>query len=82
MYLLIEISVSTENLIWSRGGGYYNVLVLASILFIFVFTAWFMRIERPCKLCMEGVTTIKPEINLTLFQEIDTSSKSSSLIRR
>ena len=61
------------------GGGYY---VLASILFLSVFAAWFSRIERPWKLNMEGVTPNKPEINLTLCQEICTSSKISRLIRR
>ena len=73
---MFKISVSNDILLRSLGlgGGYY---VLASILFLSVFAAWFSRIERPWKLNMEGVTSNKTEINLTL-----TSSKICSLICR
>ena len=56
------------------------LVVLVDTVQYKVVAAWFSRIERPWKLNMEGVTSNKPEINLTLCQGIFTSSKISSLI--
>ena len=51
--ILVKISVSIGNMLWSLGvsWGHYDVLVLTRIPFPSV--AWSRRVERLCQLYME-----------------------------